>query len=156
MSGLVLWGALGLVELYLVLAVTLGTQTYQKGHKALAIAGALLPLLWLVGACLPAKRGSSEQTPHDRVSKADNLVGARLQSGKWDEAQPTASGRRKRARRVPAEGDTATPADRSTPSANLPTELSGLSHAALRTLDERMRRHLEFLRWLAQTGRLEP
>ncbi len=156
MSGLVLWGALGLVELYLLLAATLGTQTYQKGHKVLAIVGALLPLLWLVGACLPAKREPSEQTPHDRVPKADNLVGARLQSGKWDEAQPTASARRKGARRVPAEGDAATPTDRSTPSADLPTELSSLSYAAPLTLDERSRRHLEFLRWLAQTGRLEP
>jgi len=156
MSGLVLWGALGLVELYLLLAATLGAQTYQKGRKALAIAGALLPLLWLIGACLPAKRGSADQTPRDRAPKADKLVGARLQSSKWDETAPTTSGRRKGVRRAPAEGDTVPLADRSTPTANRPTELSGLSRAVPPALDERMRRHLEFLRWLTQTGRLDP
>jgi hypothetical protein len=156
MSGLVLWGALGLVELYLLLAATLGAQTYHKGYRALAIMGAVLPLLWLIGACLPEKRKSSNQTPRSPVPKTDNLVEARLQSSKWDGIEPAASRRRKGAGRVPAEGDTVPLANRTTPSGNRPVDRSRLFPAAPPALDERMRRHLEFLRWLAQTGRLEP
>jgi hypothetical protein len=33
-------------------------MTFQKGHTLLGIIGIFLPILWLVGAFLPAKDGS--------------------------------------------------------------------------------------------------
>jgi hypothetical protein len=32
--------------------------TFQKGHTLLGIVGIFLPFLWLIGAILPAKKGS--------------------------------------------------------------------------------------------------
>jgi hypothetical protein len=33
--------------------------TFQKGHWVLGIVGFFIPILWLIGAILPPKRGSS-------------------------------------------------------------------------------------------------
>jgi hypothetical protein len=42
--------------LYLVLLITLGIMTLNKGHWVLFICGIFLPFLWLVGAVMPAPR----------------------------------------------------------------------------------------------------
>ncbi len=50
-----------LFVLYIGLLVTVCSLTFQKGYIALGIAGIFIPLLWLVGALLPAKPGSPYQ-----------------------------------------------------------------------------------------------
>jgi hypothetical protein len=47
-----------LLTIYLTCLVTVCMLTFQKGHTLLGIAGIFIPLLWLVGAILPAKEGS--------------------------------------------------------------------------------------------------
>jgi hypothetical protein len=47
-----------LFMLYLVALFTVCSLTFRKGHVALGILGIFLPLLWLIGAVLPAKEGS--------------------------------------------------------------------------------------------------
>ena len=54
MSGLLL----GLSVLYLVLLFTVAVITFRKGHWVLGLIGFFIPVLWLVGAVLPARRGS--------------------------------------------------------------------------------------------------
>lgn len=54
MSGLVI----GLSVLYLVLLFTVAVITFRKGHWVLGLIGFFIPVLWLVGAVLPARRGS--------------------------------------------------------------------------------------------------
>lgn len=49
------------VVLYLCLLFTVCVMTFQKGHYVLGIVGIFLPFLWLIGAILPAKRGSRYQ-----------------------------------------------------------------------------------------------
>jgi hypothetical protein len=44
--------------LYIVCIFTVCMLTFQKGRWVLAIVGIFLPFLWLIGAILPAKRGS--------------------------------------------------------------------------------------------------
>ena len=44
--------------LYFFLLFTVCVMTFQKGHTLLGIIGIFLPILWLVGAFLPAKDGS--------------------------------------------------------------------------------------------------
>ncbi len=44
--------------LYLVVAFTIGRATFKKGYLALFIIGFLIPPFWLLGALLPAKKGS--------------------------------------------------------------------------------------------------
>jgi hypothetical protein len=43
---------------YIVALFTVCMLTFKKGHVVLGIAGIFLPFLWLIGAILPAKRGS--------------------------------------------------------------------------------------------------
>jgi hypothetical protein len=43
---------------YLVALFTVCLLTFKKGHIVLGIVGIFLPFLWLIGAILPAKRGS--------------------------------------------------------------------------------------------------
>jgi hypothetical protein len=43
---------------YIVCLFTVCALTFKKGHIVLGIAGIFLPFLWLIGAFLPAKRGS--------------------------------------------------------------------------------------------------
>ena len=54
MSG-TFWG-IGLGILYLVLLCTLAVMSFRKGHWVLGLIGFIFPLLWLIGAILPAKR----------------------------------------------------------------------------------------------------
>lgn len=48
--------------IYLFLLFTVCFMTFQKGHIVLGIIGIFLPILWLIGAVLPAKRGSRYET----------------------------------------------------------------------------------------------
>ena len=41
---------------YLALLFTAGLATFRKGHLVLLIAGIVLPILWFIGAFLPARR----------------------------------------------------------------------------------------------------
>jgi hypothetical protein len=46
------------IVLYFVMIFTVCFLTFQKGHIVLGIIGIFLPILWLIGAVLPAKPGS--------------------------------------------------------------------------------------------------
>jgi hypothetical protein len=54
MSGTVLYAGLGVV--YIVLVFTVAILTFRKGHWVLGLIGIFFPILWFVGAILPAKR----------------------------------------------------------------------------------------------------
>ena len=59
--------------LYLVCLFTVCLLTFRKGHLVLGILGIFLPFLWLIGAVLPAKRGSRydlEQAQRYQLSSA--------------------------------------------------------------------------------------
>jgi hypothetical protein len=45
--------------IYIVCLFTVCALTFRKGHVALGIIGIFLPFLWLIGAVLPPRRGSS-------------------------------------------------------------------------------------------------
>jgi hypothetical protein len=45
-------------SLYIVCIFTVCMITFKKGHWLLGILGIILPWLWLIGAILPAKKGS--------------------------------------------------------------------------------------------------
>ena len=45
--------------LYIVCLFTVCMLTFRKGYILLGILGIIFPILWLIGAILPAKRGSS-------------------------------------------------------------------------------------------------
>ena len=45
----------GLGILYVVLLLTLGVLTLRKGHWVMFIIGIFIPLLWLIGALIPAR-----------------------------------------------------------------------------------------------------
>jgi hypothetical protein len=47
-----------LLMIYITCLFTVCSLTFQKGHTLLGIVGIFFPLLWLVGAILPAKPGS--------------------------------------------------------------------------------------------------
>jgi hypothetical protein len=49
------WILLGVI--YLVLLCTFAVLTFRKGHWILGLIGFIFPLLWLIGAVLPAHRG---------------------------------------------------------------------------------------------------
>ncbi len=53
MSGLVM--AI-LSVIYVVLIFTLGILSFRKGHWVLGLIGFIFPVLWLIGALLPARR----------------------------------------------------------------------------------------------------
>jgi len=46
------------IVLYIVMIFTVCFLTFQKGHIVLGVVGIFFPFLWLIGAILPAKRGS--------------------------------------------------------------------------------------------------
>jgi hypothetical protein len=48
--------AIGGVILYLVLLCTLAVLSFRKGHWVLGLIGFIFPILWLIGAILPARR----------------------------------------------------------------------------------------------------
>jgi hypothetical protein len=43
--------------IYLVLVFTLALLTFRKGHWVLGLIGIVFPVLWLIGAILPSRRG---------------------------------------------------------------------------------------------------
>jgi hypothetical protein len=51
----------GLGILYLVLIATLAVMTFRKGHWVLGLIGIFLPILWILGAILPPRRGASHR-----------------------------------------------------------------------------------------------
>ena len=59
MTGLewILW--IVLATFYVCCLFTVCVITFQKGHTLIGIVGIFLPLVWLVGAILPARPGSS-------------------------------------------------------------------------------------------------
>ena len=48
-----------LLIIYFFLLFTVCFLTFRKGYILLGIIGIFVPFLWLIGAILPAKRGSS-------------------------------------------------------------------------------------------------
>ena len=48
-----------LFSFYLVCIFTVAMMTFRKGYLLLGILGIFFPFLWLIGAVLPAKEGSS-------------------------------------------------------------------------------------------------
>jgi hypothetical protein len=59
-----------LMSFYITCIFTVCIMTFQKGYVILGIVGIFLPLLWLIGAFLPAKKGSrydlSQQIAYQR------------------------------------------------------------------------------------------
>ncbi|HEY7125729.1 MAG TPA: hypothetical protein VH540_17365 [Ktedonobacterales bacterium] len=47
-----------LFVLYIMCLVTVCMLTFKKGYVVMGIVGIFFPLLWLIGAILPPKRGS--------------------------------------------------------------------------------------------------
>ena len=47
-----------LFSFYITCLFTVCLMTFQKGHIVLGIIGIFIPLLWPIGAFLPAKQGS--------------------------------------------------------------------------------------------------
>ena len=54
MSGTGWFFTLGII--YLVLLFTLAVLSFRKGHWILGLIGFIFPVLWIIGAILPAKR----------------------------------------------------------------------------------------------------
>jgi hypothetical protein len=50
-----------LLSLYITCLFTVCSVTFQKGRTVLGIVGIFAPWLWLIGAFLPAKKGSRYQ-----------------------------------------------------------------------------------------------
>ena len=48
--------AILLSAIYVVLILTLGILSFRKGHWVLGLIGFIFPVLWLIGAILPAPR----------------------------------------------------------------------------------------------------
>jgi hypothetical protein len=50
------WGfTLGII--YLVLLVVFAILCFRKGHWVLGLIGFIIPILWIIGAVLPSRRG---------------------------------------------------------------------------------------------------
>jgi len=58
MTGLEWILGVALITIYIVCLFTVCALTFQKGRTWLGIIGIFLPILWLIGAFLPAKPGS--------------------------------------------------------------------------------------------------
>jgi hypothetical protein len=50
--------SVALFSLYICCLFTVCYLTFQKGRTVLGIVGIFVPFLWLIGAVLPAKKGS--------------------------------------------------------------------------------------------------
>jgi hypothetical protein len=59
MTGLEWFFSFTLGVLYIFLIFTVCLLCFRKGHWVLGIAGIFLPFLWLIGAVIPARRGST-------------------------------------------------------------------------------------------------
>ena len=70
MSGLEWILAATLFSFYIFFIFTVCSMTFAKGYTVLGIVGIFIPFLWLIGAILPAKRGSrvdiAEQMQYQR------------------------------------------------------------------------------------------
>jgi hypothetical protein len=55
-----------LVVIYVSLIVTVAIITFQKGYLLLGLFGIFIPILWLIGAILPAKPGSAYAIERER------------------------------------------------------------------------------------------
>jgi hypothetical protein len=60
-----------LAFLYIWLLVTVAVLTFRKGYTALGCLGFFLPILWLIGAILPVKKGSRLWVDQGRREQAD-------------------------------------------------------------------------------------
>jgi hypothetical protein len=66
-----------LFSIYIVCLFTVCSLTFSKGYTVLGIIGIFFPFLWLIGAILPAKKGSrfelaqqmQYQTAMDQMSR---------------------------------------------------------------------------------------
>ena len=58
MTGLEWILSFSLMMIYITALFTVCSLTFRKGYTILGILGIFVPLLWLIGAFLPAKRGS--------------------------------------------------------------------------------------------------
>ncbi|MBV9207572.1 MAG: hypothetical protein JO037_19720 [Actinobacteria bacterium] len=54
MSSTLWYTTLGII--YLVLLLTLAVLSFRKGHWVLGLFGFIFPVLWVIGAILPARR----------------------------------------------------------------------------------------------------
>lgn len=70
-----------LIVLYLGLLFTVCRLTFEKGYTVLGIVGIFIPWLWLLGAILPAKRGS----PYE-IKEAVRLRALSSQGGQTTQA----------------------------------------------------------------------
>jgi len=52
---------IGLGILYLVLLSTVAIMAFRKRRWVLGLIGIFIPILWLIGAILPARRGASHR-----------------------------------------------------------------------------------------------
>jgi energy-coupling factor transporter transmembrane protein EcfT len=59
MSGLEWFFTFVLIVLYVAFVFTVALVTFRKGYVALGVIGIFFPILWLIGAILPAKPGSA-------------------------------------------------------------------------------------------------
>jgi hypothetical protein len=55
---------IALLTLYITCLFTVCSLTFQKGYTVLGIVGIFFPILWLIGAILPAKQGSRYSITH--------------------------------------------------------------------------------------------
>jgi hypothetical protein len=58
MTGLDWFLSIVLLTLYVTCLFTVCSLTFAKGYTVLGILGIFFPILWLIGAVLPAKEGS--------------------------------------------------------------------------------------------------
>lgn len=58
MTGLEWVFSFSLLVIYITALFTVALYTLRKGHTILFIIGIFLPILWLIGAIIPAKQGS--------------------------------------------------------------------------------------------------
>lgn len=146
---------LGGVEVYLLLAATLGVHSFHKGYSALAIAGIVFPVLWLVGVFLRAKPNSYYQQHHPakagpRISVATAAT-QQAPDRKQEAERPGGRPESPAATEEPQEL-----ADAHAAAADLVPNKWSTSVLTPVSCDERTRQQLLFLRWLLATGRLEP
>jgi hypothetical protein len=58
-----------LLSLYITCLFTVCSMTFQKGRTVLGIVGIFAPWLWLIGAFLPAKKGSRYELAQQAVGQ---------------------------------------------------------------------------------------
>jgi hypothetical protein len=64
------------IVLYFCLLFTVCLMTFQKGHIVLGIVGIFFPILWLIGAILPARPGS--RYAREEAMRYQAMTGMRL------------------------------------------------------------------------------